>query len=86
MEEGRSFTVWPSYFEAIKELDGERRLAIYDAMFAYGSFGVEPKFDDFVCRAVFSAIRPNIDRSIKAHETGKQGGRGNKKKAPCKDP
>ena len=83
MEDGRSFTVWPSYWEALHELNDGQRLKLYDAIFAFGTLGVEPFFEDVVCKAVFAVIRPNIEKSVKAHENGSIGGRS---KAPSKAP
>lgn len=70
-----SFQVWPSYYDAVSKLPDEQRLAVYDAMFAYGVDGVEPEFDNYVCEAIFTLIRPNIDNSIKAIENGRKGGK-----------
>lgn len=74
MEEGRSFTVWPSYYDAIMELSPQQRLDVYDAMFTYGILGEEPDFlTDPVSKAVFAAMRPNIESSVKKHMGGRTG-------------
>lgn len=74
MEDGRCFTVWPSYLDVMAELDGEQRLDVYDAMFCFGLTGQEPDFlTDPVSKAVFAAMRPNIENSVKKHMGGRTG-------------
>lgn len=74
MEDGRCFTVWPSYLEALSELNDQQRLDVYDAMFMFGILGEEPDFlTDPVSRAVFAAMRPNIENSVKKHMGGRTG-------------
>lgn len=70
MSEWTSFKVWPSYHEAIKGLPDEMRLALYDAIFVYGVERTEPNLQDPISKAIFAALRPNIDASVKAIETG----------------
>lgn len=53
---------------------------MYDAMFIFGIDGVEPDFlTDPVSKAIFALLRPTIEKSVKAHATGRTGGRGHKK-------
>lgn len=74
MEDGRCFTVWPSYLDAVENLSDEQRLEVYDAMFIFGIDGVEPDFlTDPVSKAVFAAMRPNIENSVKKHMGGRTG-------------
>lgn len=74
MDGERCFTVWPSYYEAIQELSAQQRLDVYDAMFTYGILGEEPDFlTDPVSKAVFAAMRPNIESSVKKHMGGRTG-------------
>ena len=80
MEDGRCFTVWPSYLDAVENLSDEQRLDVYDAMFIFGIDGVEPDFlTDPASKAIFALLRPTIEKSVKAHAPGKTGGRGHKK-------
>ena len=78
----RSFTVFPSYAECLREMDGTRRLALYDAIFSFGIYGQEPELEDSICKAIFSLLKPTIAKSVKAHEDGKKGGEKNRKEAP----
>lgn len=74
MEDGRCFTVWPSYLDAVENLSDEQRLDVYDAMFIFGIDGVEPDFlTDPASKAVFAAMRPNIENSVKKHMGGQKG-------------
>lgn len=68
------FTFYPSYHEAIKTLDPETRLALYDAISYYGIEGKEPDLEG-LASALFELIRPNIDTSIKRRNAGVTGGK-----------
>ena len=80
--EGRRFTFFASYYNALRGLDDVRRLKLYDAISSYGIAAQEPLFDDPICKAIFEALRPNIENSLKAHEGGKKGGQSKGKNKP----
>ena len=93
MEDGRCFTVWPSYLDAVENLSDEQRLDVYDAMFIFGIDGVEPDFlTDPASKAIFALLRPTIEKSVKEHAAGRTGAKKSAeakarkaaKKAPCK--
>lgn len=56
------FTFFRSYYEAIRELEAEQRLELYDAITAYALDGVEPELSG-VAKACFLLMRPVLDKS-----------------------
>lgn len=78
MNEG--FTFFPSYYEAIKELDPEDQLAVFDAICRYGLYGEEPECGGIV-KAVFKLVKPNLDASRKKREAGRKGGEAERKQS-----
>lgn len=77
------FVFLPSYYEAIKGLDGASRLAIMDAILGYVFEETEPELSPLL-KCCFTLLRPNIDASMKKYranvENGKKGGRPPKNK------
>ena len=80
MEEQQGFVFLPSYYEAIRELPAEERLAVYDAICQYGLEGEWPELHG-IARTVLLLIRPTLDRGQRrykaARENGKKGGNPN---------
>ncbi len=76
----------PSYYDAIRPLPDEQRLALYDAIMDYAFGGKEPENLSPILKGYFVLLRPNIDSSAKRYaasvENGKKGGR--PKKEPGK--
>lgn len=68
----------PSYYEAIRDLPDEERLAIYDAILDFG-FGNDPAPLPPLLNGYFSLIKPTLERSIrferKQRANGEKGGR-----------
>lgn len=56
-----SVIFYRSFYEALNELGDADRLACYDAILAYGLYGIEPTLNG-VPSAVFKLIRPKVDR------------------------
>lgn len=79
MNEGKSFIMLPSYFEAISPLEDQDRLALYDAIMRYVFDDQEPVELQGVLKSLFTLLRPNIDSSIRKYqanvENGRRGGR-----------
>lgn len=70
------FTFFKSYFEAIDELDDEKdQLELYRAICSYSLTGESKTLTSSVSKALFKAIKPNLDFSIKQYENGSKGGR-----------
>lgn len=69
----------PSYYDAIRPLPDEQRLALYDAIMDYAFGGKEPENLSPILKGYFVLLRPNIDSSAKRYaasvENGKRGGR-----------
>lgn len=69
----------PSYYDAIRPLPDEQRLALYDAIMDYAFGGKEPEDLSPILKGYFVLLRPNIDSSAKRYaasvENGKKGGR-----------
>lgn len=86
------FLMLPSYYNAIRPLPDEQRLALYDAIMDYVFGGKEPEDLSPILNGYFVLLRPNIDSSAKRYAAsvgnGKKGGRppnGNKEE-PGKNP
>lgn len=73
------FRFFRSYWDAIQEMDEFVQLEVLKAIAAYGLDGTEPKLSSPISRAIFSAIRPNLDSSRESSINGKSGGRPSKK-------
>lgn len=69
-----SFVFYKSFYESIKELDLEDQTALFQAICKYALYGEEPKVKGPV-KAVFIAIKPQIDKNNQRYENGKRGGR-----------
>lgn len=73
------FVMLPSYYEAIRTLEDNQRLALYDTIMAYVFDGQEPQGLQGAAQGMFSLMKPNIDSSLRRYEAsvqnGKKGGR-----------
>lgn len=69
----------PSYYDAIRPLPDDQRLALYDAIMDYAFGGKEPVDLSPILNGYFVLLRPNIDSSAKRYSAsignGKKGGR-----------
>lgn len=65
--------VWESHFEAGQMLDEDSRKDFYTALLEYLFLSKEPKLEG-AASAVFTAIRPNLDKSRSRAEAGRKGG------------
>jgi hypothetical protein len=73
-KEVESFVVYKSFYEAIKNLDNPQdQLKLYDSMFDYCLYGVEP-FLTGVCKIMWTLIKPQLDSNIKRRKDSKLGG------------
>lgn len=71
----RVFTWHAKYTRAIEKLPTDEDMAaLTKAIIQYGTYGIEPEFDGYLA-ATFEVLKDDIDYSIKAHESGKKGGR-----------
>lgn len=75
--------ILPSYYDSIKDLPDDDRLALYDAICIYGLCKEQPTLSTSTQRSIFKLIVPNIDAAAKRYEAsqanGKKGGRPKKK-------
>lgn len=69
-----SMIFYKSFADALKSLPDKDRLELYDAIFAFGIYGEEPKLSG-VNSAVFTLIRPQIEANNRKYENGSKGGR-----------
>lgn len=74
-----SFVFYRSFRDAIEEMTDENKLATLLAICDYALYGVEPKLEDVMARAVFTVARPSIDANKGRRANGKKGGRPPKK-------
>lgn len=70
-----SFVFYRSFRDAIEEMTNENKLATLLAICDYALYGVEPKLNDAMARAVFTVARPSIDSNNAKRVGGKKGGR-----------
>lgn len=75
MEEINSLTFYRSFYEAIKNLNQEQRLQLYDAIFQYQFEDKIIQFDDPILNSFWTLIQPNIDASNSKKLAGAKGGR-----------
>lgn len=68
-----SYVFYGSFYEALKEVDQETRLLVYDAINEYALFGSEPQLSG-TASALFKLMRPQIDANRRKRESGKIGG------------
>ena len=74
-ENRESFVFYRSFLSAIQEMEEPDQLAMFRAICAYALDGKAPALTSAIHRAVFAAIRPNIDTNNAKRENGKRGGR-----------
>ena len=74
-ESRESFVFYRSFWDAIREMEEPDQLAMFRAICAYALDGKAPALTSAIHRAVFAAIRPNIDTNNAKREGGKRGGR-----------
>lgn len=78
--ERNSFVFYRSFYEAVKDLDQETRLAYYEALMRYALNGEEPQ-DNVIVKSLLNLVKPQIEANNRKYENGKKGGRP-KKEAP----
>lgn len=64
------FTIFRSHYESLKRCTPEIRLELYDAMLGYAFDGKEPEFKNGMAEALWIAILPVIQNSIKQAQNG----------------
>ncbi len=70
-----SMIIYRSFYEAIKDLDKDTKIQMYDAIFSYGlDFKQPPKLKG-VAKVVWTLIKPQLDANLKKFNDGKKGGR-----------
>ncbi len=73
------YRMLPSYYEAIRTVPDQERLALWDAINEYAFTGELPEIASGVVQALFVLMRPNIDNSVQhfltQSERAKKGGR-----------
>lgn len=72
--ERKQMTFFRSFWEAIKSLPDEERLACYDAILTYAFDGTEPKLTG-AALAIFIMAKPVLDVSKRRGESGAIGGK-----------
>lgn len=78
MEQNNSFVFYRSFYEAIKNLDSETRLQVYDAINEYALNGEEPEINN-IAASLMALIKPQIDANQERRINGSKGGRPKKK-------
>lgn len=78
---GKKFTWHEKFSETLKKVPSEYRGDLALAMIDYGTYGIEPEFDEWGLSAAFEGVRDDIDNSIKARNQN-GGGRPPKTSVP----
>lgn len=73
------FTWLPKFTQTLLSVPEEHQATLFRALALYGNYGEEPEFDDWALKAVFEALREDIDNNKNFRKAGSTGGRGNKK-------
>ena len=68
-----SMVVYKSFYDAIKDLDNDTRVKIYDYIFEYGLFMKEPEDLDGITKLAWTLIKPQLDANLKKYKNGKKG-------------
>lgn len=70
-----AFVFYRNFYEAIRMLpDKSDRADVYEAIAAYSMDGIEPDLNG-VSAAIFTIIKPSLDKNIQRAANGKKGGR-----------
>ena len=81
-----SMVIYKSFYEAVKDLDNDTKVKIYDAIYEYGLYLNEPNDLDGVSKVVWTLIMPQLDANLKKNKTGqkgaKHGAKGGRPKKP----
>lgn len=72
--ERESFVFYMSFYEALKDLPDDTYIRLSKAICEYALHGILPILEGFE-KALFIAIKPQIDANNKRYESGKKGGR-----------
>lgn len=78
--ERKGFTFFRSYYDAAEDMTDEEMLSYLKAIIHYSLFGEEPEELPRLVKAVFAAIKPNLDGNAKQFKNGCSGGRPRKGK------
>lgn len=78
--DGAKFTWLPKFTKTLLSVPEEHQAALFRALAQYGSYGIEPEFDDWALKAVFESLREDIDNNKSFRSSGASGGRGNRKR------
>ena len=73
-----SFIFYRSFFESIEEADQPSQLLLYKAIAKYALYQEEPQLKGMV-KAVWKAIKPQLDANLIRYENGCKGGAHGKK-------
>ena len=84
-----SMVIYKSFYLAIKDLDNDTRVKIYDAIYEYGLFMNEPDHLDGITKLAWTLIKPQLDANLKKYKNGqkgaKHGAKGGRPKKPHTD-
>lgn len=79
-----SYIFYASFYDAIKELDSNDRLVVYDAINEYSLTGYMPILTG-IPKAIMTLIKPQVDANQRRFENGQKGGRPKSEKQHNKD-
>lgn len=79
-----SFVFYRSFYESVKELDDNTRLAYYEALMEYALNGVAID-DNVIVKSLLNLVKPQIEANNRKYENGKKGGRPRKETETVND-
>lgn len=83
-DESVKFSWFPKFTSVMEKLPEDMQPVFVMAVVRYGAYGEEPDLP-WPLDAIFESVREDIDNSKKASKSGRDGGRGNAKKAHADD-
>ena len=69
-----SMIFYRSFYEALRDFDGETKAVLYDAIFEFGLNRTEPVLTG-IAKTVFTLIRPQLEANLRKFDNGTKGGR-----------
>lgn len=73
--ERNSMIIYRSFYEAIKDLDADVKIQMYDTIFSYGLDFEDPPKLKGIAQVVWTLIKPQLDANLKKFKAGNKGGR-----------
>lgn len=73
--EAVNFTWFGKMTKSILRMPDEKQAEFVIAVIKYGTFGIDPEFNDWTLESTFEMFKDDIDHSVKSRTSGKAGGK-----------